>query len=54
MTRWFFTTLMFLLLKAFTKTLYLFQPLLYVGSQGTEQVENSKLLLKLLSPTIIY
>lgn len=46
MPKWFFTTLMHL--QAFTKTLQLFQSLLYVGAQRTEQIENSELLLNSL------
>lgn len=45
MPKWLFTTLMHLQLQAFTKTLQLFQSLLYVGAQRTEQIENSELLL---------
>lgn len=38
-----FVTLMLLLLQACTKTSQLFQPLLYAGSQGTQQLTNTSL-----------
>lgn len=52
MLKCFSITLMLLVPQTFRKTLQLFQPLLYIWSQGTEQVEKIELLLKPLSQCI--